>query len=106
MGRGKYKGTESALRLTLGNNVKRAREYVGLSQRELCALTNISQPYLSQVESGRWNIGIDNITKISNAVGVAPHDLLNPAFVAEAYFRSAAVPTKSGKRGEAVRRRT
>jgi transcriptional regulator with XRE-family HTH domain len=106
MGRGKYKGTESALRLTLGNNVKSAREYAGLSQRDLCALTNISQPYLSQVESGRWNIGIDNITKISNAVGVAPHDLLNPAFVAEYYFGATTLPIKNGKKGEALRHRT
>jgi transcriptional regulator with XRE-family HTH domain len=89
MGRGKFpEKKETHLRLTVGNNVKLSRENAGLSQRDLCELTNISQSYLSQVESGRWNLGIDNIAKIASAVGVEPHHLLDPDFLTKRYSRS------------------
>ena len=80
MTRGKNKPTENGIRQTVGNNVKAAREFAGLSQRELCEKANLSQAYLSQCESGRWNIGVDNIDRIAKATGFAAHDLLNPDF--------------------------
>jgi transcriptional regulator with XRE-family HTH domain len=84
MGRGKRPnetGSEvSALRMSVGKNVKSARELADLSQRDLCAKTGISQSYLSQVERGTWNIGLDNIARIARAVGIAPHLLLHPSF--------------------------
>ena len=84
MGRGKRldeTGFEvNALRMSVGKNVRAARELADLSQRDLCALTGISQSYLSQVENGTWNIGLDNIARIARAVGVAPYLLLHPSF--------------------------
>ena len=80
MGRGKLTEAGTALRLTVGNNVKIARERAGLSQRELCRITGISQPYLSQVENGTWNMALDNIANISAALGLAAHELLDPHF--------------------------
>jgi transcriptional regulator with XRE-family HTH domain len=77
--RSNTRGTGNTLRLILGRNIKIARERANLSQRDLCATTGISQSYLSRVEAGEWNIGIDNIAKIASAVGLAPHELLNPA---------------------------
>ena len=84
MGRGKRPNETvsavSALRMSVGKNVKAARELADLSQRDLCAKTGISQSYLSQVERGTWNIGLDNIARIARAVGIAPHLLLHPSF--------------------------
>jgi transcriptional regulator with XRE-family HTH domain len=80
MVRGKNAPWVNALRLTFAKNVRLARERAGLSQRDLCGTTGIAQAYLSQVENGRWNVGLDNIMKIAVAVGVAPHDLLDPSF--------------------------
>src|ERR1700742_4002595 len=84
MGRGKRPnetGSEvSALRMSVGKNIKAARELADLSQRDLCAKTGISQSYLSQVEKGTWNIGLDNIARIAGAVGIAPYLLLHPSF--------------------------
>jgi transcriptional regulator with XRE-family HTH domain len=80
MVRGKSPTWVNVLRLTFARNVRLARERAGLSQRDLCGTTGISQAYLSQVENGRWNVGLDNIAKIAVAVGVAPHDLLDPSF--------------------------
>jgi transcriptional regulator with XRE-family HTH domain len=59
-------------------------------------MTGISQSYLSQVEAGSWNIGIDNIAKIALAVGLAPHELLNPA------YGKVISSTKTAPTGEAV----
>src|ERR1700758_5655906 len=84
MGRGKRPnetGSEvNALRMLVGRNVKAARELADLSQRDLCAQTGISQSYLSQVEQGTWNVGLDNIERIARAVGIAPYLLLHPSF--------------------------
>ena len=87
MTRGKNKPTENGIRQTVGSNVKAAREFAGLSQRELCEKVNISQPYLSQCESGRWNIGVDNVDRIARATGFAAHDLLNPDFEPASFGR-------------------
>jgi transcriptional regulator with XRE-family HTH domain len=64
----------------VGNNLRVAREHAGLSQRDLCEKANIGQAYLSQCESGKWNIGVDNIAKIARATGFRPHELLDPDF--------------------------
>jgi transcriptional regulator with XRE-family HTH domain len=71
---------ESGIRQLVGANVKAAREYAGLSQRDLSEKAGIGQAYLSQCESGRWNIGVDNIAKIARVTGFLAHDLLNPDF--------------------------
>jgi transcriptional regulator with XRE-family HTH domain len=71
---------ETSIRRLVGSNVKAAREYAGLSQRELAERAGIGQAYLSQCESGKWNIGIDNIARIARSTGFLPHDLMHPKF--------------------------
>jgi transcriptional regulator with XRE-family HTH domain len=88
MTRGKYKAIEGGIRQLVGQNVKAAREHAGLSQRELCEKTNIGQAYLSQCESGKWNIGVDNIDRIAKATGFAAHELLNPDFEPASFSRA------------------
>ena len=70
--------TEPALRLVVARNVKRMRAEAGLSQRDLCAMTQMTQSYLSHLEAGKWNPGLDTIARIARAVGVPPHALLDP----------------------------
>jgi ribosome-binding protein aMBF1 (putative translation factor) len=88
MTRGIYKIPEGGIRQVVGRNVKAAREYSGLSQRELCEKANIGQAYLSQCESGKWNIGVDNIYRIAVVTGFAAHDLLDPQFEPASIGRS------------------
>jgi transcriptional regulator with XRE-family HTH domain len=76
MARGE-KGAEFGIRCLLGKNIRMAREYVGLSQRELSERVQIGQAYLSQCEAGKWNVGVDNIERIARALGVLPRDLLD-----------------------------
>jgi transcriptional regulator with XRE-family HTH domain len=79
---------ELGIRQTVGKNVKAAREYAGLSQRELCERASIGQAYLSQCESGKWNIGVDNIARIARATGFRPQDLLDPNFEPASFSRA------------------
>jgi transcriptional regulator with XRE-family HTH domain len=84
----------NVLRMSVGKNVKAARELADLSQRDLCAKTGISQSYLSQVENGTWNIGLDNIERIARAVGIAPYLLLHPSFARGLGQPPESLPTK------------
>jgi transcriptional regulator with XRE-family HTH domain len=87
MTRGINKPVEGGIRQIVGQNVKAAREYAGLSQRELCDMANIGQAYLSQCETGKWNIGVDNIHRLAVALGFKAHDLLNPDFEPASFNR-------------------
>lgn len=97
MTRGKSKNKEG-IRLTVARNVKLAREYAGLTQRDMLQITGIGQAYLSQVEDGRWNIGVDNVAKIARATGFEPHDLLNPSFEPASFRRTKPSGRKQPKR--------
>lgn len=71
---------ERTLRRVVGQNIKRARARAGWTQRDLCALTGLMQAALCRIEQGRVNIGLDSLGKIARAVGLAPHELLDPNF--------------------------
>jgi ribosome-binding protein aMBF1 (putative translation factor) len=73
--------TESDLALLqlIARNVREARKRAGLSQRDLCRLAVMSQPYLSHVETGERNIGILTLARIARLCGVDVLDLLAPA---------------------------
>jgi transcriptional regulator with XRE-family HTH domain len=70
----------SALRMTLANNIRLARGQAGLTLRDLGAMIGSTHSYLSQAEHGRLSMGVDIIGKVAIACGVLPHDLLDPAF--------------------------
>ena len=55
--------------MQLGVWVRRARERVGLNQRELAALTGISQPTISRVESGRATLAVTELHRVAMATG-------------------------------------
>jgi len=50
----------------LGNQIRQARKATGLTQLDLCALLNISEPTLSLIEQGKGNAGINTYEKILN----------------------------------------
>ena len=64
--RGKHIGRE-----ILAKNLRRLRREQGVTQEVLAQRTELTQTYLSQVESGKRNISVDNISLLANALGVS-----------------------------------
>lgn len=63
------------IRKVFGRNVQKARVNMGKSQEELAELSGLHRTYIGSVERGERNIGIINIQKLSNALGVEIHTL-------------------------------
>jgi transcriptional regulator with XRE-family HTH domain len=60
-----------------GQNVRRIRTEVGLSQEELAYRAKLHRTYISSIERGERNISIENIFAIAKALKVPAGDLLN-----------------------------
>lgn len=51
-------------------NVKKYRKSLNMTQSELAQLTGLHRTYICAVEKEKRNISLDNIQKISEALGV------------------------------------
>jgi len=58
-----------------GRSVRALREAHGLSQEDFAALVNLDRTYIGGIERGERNIGILNVCRIANALGVVPAQL-------------------------------
>ena len=67
---------KTPIRIAFGNNIRQKRISLKLSQEQLAERANLHTNYIGSVERGERNISIDNIYKISNALGVHPRELL------------------------------
>jgi len=62
----------------VGNNVRYFRKKLGLSQEALGFKCKVPDVYISKLERGILNVGVDNLEKIAKALGVKPSLLLDP----------------------------
>lgn len=62
--------------MSVGQNIKNAREQIGLSQRALAEKLNVTQAAVSQFENGKNPPKIDTLIKISNALQIDINSLL------------------------------
>lgn len=60
----------------LADNTRYYRNRMGLTQRELAAKMDSSQPYLARIENGTANPTLSMIQRLSSALGVTVLDLL------------------------------
>ena len=58
--------------MAFGKRVRRIREQRGFSQEHLAELAGIHRTYMSSVERGQRNIGLDNIAALAKALDVSP----------------------------------
>ncbi len=63
----------------LAANLRRARQARGLTQDDIAALSGVNRAYVSDLERGKRNIGIDCIGRIAAALEVPAASLLLPA---------------------------
>jgi len=62
--------------LSLGKRVKHYREKAKLSQLELADKSQLSRPYISQIERGKFGASLDAVISIANALGISSDELL------------------------------
>ena len=60
----------------IGVKVREFRVKAGLSGVKLAEAAGVSQPFLSQLESGQSSVAIATLYRIAHALGVQPSDLL------------------------------
>jgi transcriptional regulator with XRE-family HTH domain len=73
------KVTMPALKQALSVNIKRLRKEQGISQEKLALKADVDRSYMSQVERCLANPSIDALLRLSNALEVAPSELLQLA---------------------------
>jgi transcriptional regulator with XRE-family HTH domain len=59
-------------RVAFGRRVRAIRESKGLSQEHLAELARVHRTYVSSLERGRRNVGLDNILALADALDVSP----------------------------------
>ncbi|NBV29271.1 XRE family transcriptional regulator [bacterium] len=61
----------------IGKNVANYRKKRGLTQEDLCGITEIDRSYLSQIETGRINVTIKTLVAIAEVLKVDLKDLVS-----------------------------
>ncbi|WP_078557033.1 helix-turn-helix domain-containing protein [Bacillus alkalicellulosilyticus] len=64
------------IKLLFGNNVKKYRKLLGLTQEQLAIQTGLHRTYISEVERGLRNVSLENIYILSKALEIKMSDLL------------------------------
>ena len=62
------------IRILIGSRIKSLRKEAGLSQEALELRADLDRTYIASVESGKRNISIVNIEKVSHALGYSLTD--------------------------------
>ncbi len=63
----------------VGENVYGLRRQRGWTQREVAERMDVEESAVRRIESGRYNLTIGTVALVARALGVAPHELLQPA---------------------------
>jgi transcriptional regulator with XRE-family HTH domain len=64
-------------RRVLARRVRSLRKALGLTQEDLADRVGLRQAQISELESARNNITINNLHRLAVALGVRPHELLD-----------------------------
>lgn len=60
----------------LSQNLRRARLAQGLTQDDVAALSGVNRAYVSDLENGKRNIGIDCLGRLAEALQIPAYTLL------------------------------
>jgi len=62
--------------MAVGEEIKKKRDFLGISQKQLSQKANISQSSIHYIESGQNSPTIETLEKIAIALGITVIDLL------------------------------
>jgi len=60
----------------VGNNIKKYRKLLGISQEELAERAKLHRTYIGGIERGERNITLDSLQTIANALNITPVELI------------------------------
>jgi transcriptional regulator with XRE-family HTH domain len=60
----------------VGNNIKKYRKSLNISQEELAEKAGLHRTYIGGIERGERNITLDSLQVIATALNVAPVELI------------------------------
>jgi transcriptional regulator with XRE-family HTH domain len=66
-------------RRTLGVAIRRERERLDLSQEDFAERANVHRTYVSSVELGKVNVGVEVANQLASALGLRLSDLVRRA---------------------------
>jgi len=69
---------ETAFLEQLGQRVRTMRALRGMSRKVLAKVSGISERYIAQLESGKGNVSIVLLRRVSNAMAAHLEDLIPP----------------------------
>ena len=61
--------------LKIGDNIRTVRKQRGYSQEEFADIAGFSRSYYTEIETGKRNISVLNLTKIIKALNVNPNEI-------------------------------
>lgn len=67
-----------SIRNTVGQNIRRLRTMRGWTQEVLAEAAGVHRTYVGSVERGERNMGLDNLERFAEALGVSPKRLVTP----------------------------
>jgi len=67
-----------SLRAIIADNTRKIRTSLGLSQEDLAELCGLHRTYLSGIERGERNMGVDNLENLAKALGLTVSQLVTP----------------------------
>jgi transcriptional regulator with XRE-family HTH domain len=62
--------------IIIGINITRIRKEKGMTQEDLCGVTELDRSHLSEIENGKMNVTIKSLSKIADALDVTLSILL------------------------------
>jgi len=60
----------------IGDNIRALRKQRGYSQEEFADIVGFSRSYYTEIETGKRNISVLNLTKIIEALNANPNDII------------------------------
>lgn len=73
------KSSKKSLNVIAGENIRRLRKSLGISQDAFSELAGVHRTYVGSVERGERNMTLDTLQCIAKALKVSPADLLQEA---------------------------